>query len=60
MGIDDVACFAARVGGVFVCENDGDLALDKLGCDFAEPLSASLAPAILDCEIAALAPAEFS
>ncbi len=56
MGIVDVACFAASVGGGVVCENESDLALDEFGCDFAEPLAVSLAPAIVDNDIAALAP----
>src|SRR5262245_17208643 len=39
-----------------VCENESDLSLDEFGCDFAEPLSVSLAPAIVNNDIAALAP----
>ena len=37
-------------------ENESDLSLDEFGCDLAEPLSVSLAPAIVDNDIAALAP----
>src|SRR5262249_33889253 len=51
-------CCEGRWG--VVCENESDLSLDEFGCDFAEPLSVSLAPAIVDNDIAALAPPKLS
>src|SRR5262249_42036587 len=39
-----------------VCENESDLALDEFGCDFTEPLSVCLAPAIVDHDIGAFVP----
>src|SRR5262249_2312440 len=49
-------CCEGRWG--VVCENESDLSLDEFGCDFAKPLGVSLAPAIVDNDIAALAPSK--
>jgi hypothetical protein len=51
------ALLRASVG---YCVYESDLSLDEFGCDFAEPLSVSLAPAIVDNDIAALAPPKLS
>ena len=55
----DVACFAANGCGSRR-DNDIDLEPDELGRDLGEALAASLRPAILDRDGAALDPAEFA
>src|SRR5262249_56049389 len=47
-------CFGSR------CDNDIRLEPDKLGRDLGIALGASLAPTVLDCDGAALDPAEFA
>src|SRR6516162_7649413 len=57
IGMSAVACFAARAGRVPTVTID--LELDKLGRNLGEAFGASLGPAILDRDAAALEPAEF-
>ena len=59
IGMTDVACFAASDRGSRR-DNDIDLEPDELGRDLGEALAASLRPAILDRDGAALDPAEFA
>ena len=59
IGMTDVACFAASALR-FPRDNDIDLEPDELGRDLGEALAASLRPAILDRDGAALDPAEFA
>src|SRR5262249_13718862 len=49
-----------RPSCVSSCDNDVDLEPDELGCDLAETLSASLRPAVLDCDDTPLNPSEFA
>src|SRR5262249_25758686 len=49
-----------RPSRVSSCNNDVDLEPDELGCDLAETLSASLRPAILDCDGTPLDPSELA
>src|SRR5262249_50922842 len=49
-----------RPSRVSSCDNDVDLEPDELGCDLAETLSASLRPAILDCDGTPLDPSELA
>ena len=59
IGMTDVACFAAS-DCASRRDDDIDLEPDELGRDLGEALAASLRPAILDRDGAALDPAEFA
>ena len=59
IGIVEVACFAAGTAASHR-DDDIDLEPDELGRDLGEALAASLCPAILDRDGAALDPAEFA
>jgi len=59
-GMLDVACFAAIAAFGSRSDNDISLAPDKLGRELGIALCASLAPTVLDCDGAALDPAEFA
>ena len=59
IGMAEVACLAARVGGVAVRDDDINLEADELGRDLGGALVASLRPAIFDCDCPSLGPAEF-
>src|SRR5262249_2824622 len=57
IGMTDVACFCREACGSR-SDNDIPFPLDEPGSDLDEPLVASLAPSILDCDGATLDPAE--
>src|SRR5579871_879097 len=60
IGITDVACLAARVGGGVVGENYADISLGKFGCNLSEAFRVSLGPAIFDDDVATLRPTKLS